>query len=147
MQSDPIGLSGGMNTYAYVKADPQNSMDPQGLFKVHGNWCGPDMTGGYRKPYNQLDSGELAAALPPIDDLDMCCQSHDIDYGSCRDICDPKERSQCFKDADRQLGNCSGIAGGGRSFGFGNASDTIEDYMSDSNPSPGPAPDDCECQE
>jgi RHS repeat-associated protein len=157
LTSDPIGLRGSLNTYTYVDADPINAIDPLGLVKLHGSWCGPDWTGGYRKSYNELDVVERQVALPPIDALDQCCQVHDVTYSSCRERfpCDAKERSQCFLNADRSLSSCAaGTGSGSRQFilmlidpaNGGSPSRSIEDYMRDSIPAVEENAADCECQ-
>ncbi|MET0110593.1 MAG: HNH endonuclease, partial [Candidatus Thiodiazotropha sp.] len=58
LTSDPIGLKGGLNTYAYVGGDPLNTIDPLGLYWeiVNGipQWVpeGPD---GSTEPVNIFD--------------------------------------------------------------------------------------------
>ena len=141
IQSDPIGLAGGLNTYAYVGSNPMMYTDPEGLFKVHGNWCGPDHTGGFSKSWGQLDSTERSVALEPIDNLDRCCQKHDKRYAKCRERypCDndpdSRQRTQCMKNADRRLSHCASASYSSKSWHERSAAKGVGRYMSGSSPS------------
>ncbi len=105
LESDPGGLRGGLNTYAYVDSNPIDGIDPFGRIAIHGNWCGPNYTGGYRKPWDELTPLEQQNAAPPVDPVDAQCMKHDKCYGACRGNfpCSAADRSRCFGDCDLTL--------------------------------------------
>jgi len=45
------------------------------LVRIHGNYCGPNWTGG--KPYAANDS-RVDWSVKPMDQLDTACRIHDI---------------------------------------------------------------------
>ncbi len=111
VQSDPIGLGGGNNTYTYVSGNPILFKDQTGLMKVYGEWCGPDWTGGFNSQYIPGLEGLYSN---PKDALDRSCQTHDICYYKCRkdNPCDKGDRSSCFKQCDSVLSGQARDIGG-----------------------------------
>jgi RHS repeat-associated protein len=103
VQSDPIGLAGGVNTYGYVGGNPIGMMDPSGLLAIAGNWCGPNWTGGKEEKFNPAAS--YGYYDPATGQTDRACQRHDACYQECRqqNCSSDNEKAACFRKCDRQL--------------------------------------------
>ena len=90
IQSDPIGLRGGPNTYAYVRSDPIMRVDPTGLKTCGSGWNEPLVPDF---PFGFLFSD--------------CCEVHDDCYDDCRnkptrEKCD-LDFAQCLASACQRL--------------------------------------------
>jgi len=81
VQSDPIGLVGGINTFAYVNSRPIDSSDFFGLART----CG---------------TGVIGERTTPNTFFVPCCQQHDDCYDDCKQL---PSKDSC----DREFNNCT----------------------------------------
>jgi RHS repeat-associated protein len=107
---DPARFFAGSNFYDYVLNNPTDLVDPTGKFWIHphGNWCGPDWTGGHTEMYDPAHdmSGPSGPYYNgPIDYTDSVCKDHDICYYDCRrdHKCDKGSRRNCMRQCDGNL--------------------------------------------
>ena len=111
LQSDPVGLDGGINTYVYAANNPARFIDPFGLDETrwqnsdggrnaftdgptNGNWGGKCLSGGM---YSR--DGITGGDAPPTDSGDRCYMHHDNCYEECGEFPGPK----CIAACDARL--------------------------------------------
>ena len=77
LESDPIGLRGGVDTYAYVAAKPLDYIDPTGLVTWNVIWNG-NLWSGYSRQAGGCDLvGELPFFFNQNPCALQCCKQHD----------------------------------------------------------------------
>ena len=80
ISSDPIGLTGGLNTYTYVGNNPLRWTDPRGLDNISGGTWNGNVLPNFNPQDEVCTLGPLSSAANSNPCIRQCCVLHDACY-------------------------------------------------------------------